>query len=540
MGWTRGGDLEFYLAQRVIADQISQLGFQINHQALSLGPIVDKLVNRNYQFYNSAFFGEIPDLEPNFRLGAFHTKGIPDGSNYSQYRNPTEYDPAYDEFKQTVKAEPRKQAAQKCSRILNRDQPYLFTHAADILAVANTNHFTGWKPGNYDWPFFNFENFNSLEPVNGQENLVLAETREPTQVNYMSLTDGLPNKQLNMMYHDHLVTVDASGEPLPWAAKDWTIQSPTTIDFTLREGMKFHDGEEVTAEDVAFTFNFLKQYKVPYVINFYQSIDNAEALEDYKVRINFSQADGAFIAAGTAQLPILPKHVWEGVVERENLGHPREWQSEQAYISSGPFQLTEVQSGSHLTLEVFDDHHSADFNFKQLIWNIYGSKATAVGALESDEASMMMSPGVSNFERLSNVSQLQAFNLESFTAGLVLPAAGAGDNWKMNPKCLIDPAFHLALAWAIDRDEVVNTVLRGRGYKIFSILPKKHPYHASDLPVKPNNDMERARQILTDAGYRWNDNGQLMYPERRIQKIEEQQLGGSFKPPEWLPESALG
>lgn len=541
MAWSRGDNLPYHLNSQVQANQISRLGFEVEHQIQSVSTLVDRLVSRDYTMFNSAFIGDMSDGDLLFQLSAFYSENRGDGLNYSEFAN-EEYDQLFEEFRSTVDPEQRAEHAKECARHNARYQPYIWTGVPDILAATNDNHFTGWKPGPFDWPFMTYDNFSSIEPAGDRSQVILATTQEPTQINFMSQTDGFHNKVLNMLYHDHLVFINSDFEPIPWAARDWEVVDPTTMRFELREGMTFHDGEPMTAEDVEFTYDFLLEYEVPYIVSFYNSVEEANAVDELTVEVNFQEPDGAFIPSGLPQTGILPKHIWEGVVESEGLEHPREYSASEAYVGGGPFELAEVQKGEFIRLETFDDHHSADFSFDSLVWNIYGNAATAAGDLENDNASFMMNLNTSQFDRLDQASNVQTYTVEGFSTETAIVPAGASDAWsdQTTLRPWIDPAFHMAVAWATDKEEMSNVVYRGRSNPVHSVNAPSHPQGPSNdsLPVTPSGNLDKARQVLIDAGYRWNDQGQLVMPRDRLDEIEQQQRDGSFSHADYVPDSA--
>lgn len=541
MSWSRGDNLTLHLNSRVQGKQMERLGFTINYKTQSVSTLVDRLINRNYTIFNSAFIGDMSDGDLLFRLSGFASSTRGDGLNYSEFSS-SEYDELFNTYKGIIDFGPRTEAAKECAKFNAQYQPYIWSSAPDVLSATNSNHFTGWKPGPFDWPMMTFDNFNSIEPVGDRSQVVMAATLEPSQINVMSLTDGFHNKILSMMYHDHLVFIDSNFEPVPWAAKDWEVVDPTTMRFTLREGMTFHDGEPMTAEDVAFTYDYLQEYKVPYIVSFYESVENATAVDEHTVEFTFKQPDGAFIPSGLPQTPILPKHIWDGVVEEEGLEHPRQWSDDKALVGGGPFKIDNVEQGSFIKLSTFDDHHSADFSFDSLIWNVYGSSSTAVGDLENDNASFMMNLNSTQFDRLSQASNVETHNVPGFSAECAILPAGASDAWgdQATIRPWIDPAFHLAAAWATDKEELVNVVHRGRGTPAHSVSPEAHVQGPAteELPVAPGGNLQKAKQILIDAGYRWNDTGQLMMPRDRLDEIEQAQLDGSFSHAEYVPDSA--
>jgi len=98
----------------------------------------------------------------------------------------------------------------------------------------------------------------------------------------------------------------------------------------------------------------------------------------------------------------------------------------------------------------------------------------------------------------------------------------------------------MAVAWATDKEEMSNVVYRGRSNPVHSVNAPSHPQGPSSdsLPVTPGGNLDKAKQVLIDAGYRWNDEGQLVMPRDRLDEIEQQQRDGSFDHAGYVPESA--
>ena len=98
-------------------------------------------------------------------------------------------------------------------------------------------------------------------------------------------------------------------EPEPWAASDITFVDDTTVEVTLREGMTFHDGEPVTAADVAFTLDFLSAIESPAFASRLTGLESVEAVDDLTVTIRLAEPSAAFPTVALAAVPILPRHV---------------------------------------------------------------------------------------------------------------------------------------------------------------------------------------------------------------------------------------
>ena len=87
--------------------------------------------------------------------------------------------------------------------------------------------------------------------------------------------------------------------------------SDRTIEVTLRDDVKFHDGRPLTVEDVKFTFDFAKEVKAPYYMSKIKAIESVEITGDNKLVFKLSEPFAPFMSNGLALVGILPKHIWE-------------------------------------------------------------------------------------------------------------------------------------------------------------------------------------------------------------------------------------
>ena len=133
-----------------------------------------------------------------------------------------------------------------------------------------------------------------------------------------------------------LVWKDASGF-VPQLAKEWEyVTQENAYIFKLRSDITWHDGEKFTAEDVVFTIDYVKAHPNPFVTLIGPSgVTRAEAIGDYTVKLYLEQTYAPFLNDVAGTLPIIPKHIWEGVEEPMSLTGP------EAVIGTGPYTLAD-------------------------------------------------------------------------------------------------------------------------------------------------------------------------------------------------------
>jgi peptide/nickel transport system substrate-binding protein len=321
----------------------------------------------------------------------------------------------------------------------------------------------------------------------------------------MTSTAGIRAMKLN---YEPLVRIGLDGEPRPGAATDWNVEDDTTIHVTLREDMTFHDGEPVTAEDVQFTYDYMNEWGVPALSTYYEPVDSVEIINDTEVRFHLTEPYSGFIRLGMNMIWILPMHIWDGIVEERDFEHPRDWtKTEVDTTGSGPFEITFYEPNSRAVYERHDDHHM-DFEMDTLVWSVYGSLSAAMGDLESGDIHHVKELQPEQYERAEDNDNLVAVANPSH--GYV-PVHIHNEHVPFH-----DPVVRRAMAHALDKQEIINVALSGYGdVSISPIAPANEFYHNSDVPAYEGGP-EEARQLLIDAGYRWDENGNLLVPQDRM------------------------
>ncbi len=111
------------------------------------------------------------------------------------------------------------------------------------------------------------------------------------------------------MVWDTLFAMDEKLQPQPQMVDAWSLSDDKlTYTFTLRDGLKWHDGKPVTVEDVIFSLETLREKGQPFFRFYYRDVSKAEKVGERKVKFTFGQTENRELPLIIAQLPILPKH----------------------------------------------------------------------------------------------------------------------------------------------------------------------------------------------------------------------------------------
>ncbi|HWC25461.1 MAG TPA: ABC transporter substrate-binding protein [Solirubrobacteraceae bacterium] len=296
--------------------------------------------------------------------------------------------------------------------------------------------------------------------------------------------------QMSYLY-DSLLWTDASGRLLPWLAERFE-RSPDglTYSFELREGVRWHDGRPLTADDVAFTFEyFARQPLGPLLVAQPFGVKEARATGPRSVEVELRIAAVTFLEAVAGALPIIPRHVWSSIRD------PRRAQDREVLVGTGPYLLESLSVGEGSALFVANHRYFLGAPFvRRLELRPVDDELAALRAGEIDVASTPVEgvgPGalapLRSDERYGIVA-----NTGSWTFPLIFNLARGGPP--------ADVRFRRAVALAIDRRAIVQRLLGGRGKPGNpGFLPPDHPFHVAVEQYA--FDRAAAERLLDEAGY---------------------------------------
>ena len=187
---------------------------------------------------------------------------------------------------------------------------------------------------------------------------------------------------LLMGHQDHSPVGDDSGAAYGLIA-EWLEypQSFEWVTFKLRDNAQFHDGKPITAADVVFSVDLLREHGHPQYALRLSDVTKVEALDSHRVRFTFSEGRRDLPAVAGA-IPILPKHYW---TERDF-----DDASLTPHLSSGPYRVTRVEAGRRVVLSRVEDYWARDlpvnrgrYNFDQVVFEYYRDNEVGFEAFKS-------------------------------------------------------------------------------------------------------------------------------------------------------------
>ncbi len=368
-----------------------------------------------------------------------------------------------------------------------------------------------------------------------QNQLVQSVLSDPKTFNAV-LSQESPNV-FGLIYEGLLTENPITGEKEPALAESWTISDDKLkIIFTLREDLKWSDGKPLTIDDVVFSYNQL--YLNPDIPNNYRDslrvgikgdFPVITKLDDRRVLFQISEPFAPFLDA--AGLPILPKHILEKTLQKKSPDGKLEFLSfwdvdtpPEEIVVNGPYKLKEYVTGQRIIYEKNPYYWKKDAQGKSLplidriVWAIVESTDTALLQFRSGGLdSVGVTPDY--FSLLKNEESRGNFTI--FNGG---PAYGTQfisfnlNKGSRNGKPLVDPIksrwfnnpeFRKAIAYAIDRQGMINNIYRGLGKKQNSFMSIQSPFYNKDIKGY-DYDPEKAKQLLLNAGFKYNAEGKLV------------------------------
>jgi len=283
-------------------------------------------------------------------------------------------------------------------------------------------------------------------------------------------------------------------EAQPMLATNWETKDNKTWRVHIRKDATFHDGVPVTAEDVAFTMEYLINADPAWAQSHSVTEPGSiKVINNYTVEFTLKTAFGGKYLP-FYWVPVLPKHIWEPYKD-DMLSFPNE-----KCIGSGPFKLKEFKSGRYIWFEANKDYWGERPYLDEVVFKIYGSDDALYMALKKGEIDMIGYDGcsplvVNDFKKAKNIR--------------VIVSPGIGLYWlsfnlyKDTP--LRDLNVRKAIMYGINKDKIIDVVYRGYANKADSFIYSELPEHNPNLPQYEYNT-EKAKETLNNAGYVDTDN----------------------------------
>jgi peptide/nickel transport system substrate-binding protein len=321
--------------------------------------------------------------------------------------------------------------------------------------------------------------------------------------------------------YDYLVGYKMTDmSPEPALATSWdTSDDGKTWTFHMRDGVKWSDGQPLTAADVAYTYNRVLTGKVE-GNNWESYLNNVTSVTAPDATTVVLQLSTPNAVLPLLPIPILPEHVWKDVDSKEVKSYGAEPSNGQPVVGSGPFRLVGgTAGGSTFQFEANPDYWGGAPHVDQVVFKIYKAKDPAVQALIKGEVdfveditplqvkSLQNQPGITAHEGVSPLFEEIGFNTGAVDTETGKPI---GDG---NP-ALLDPKFRHALGYAVDTKQIVKTAYQGAAIPGTTIVPSAYTkWHWDPGSEAFTFDLDKAGAELDAAGYKLGADGKRTMPD---------------------------
>ena len=449
-------------------------------------------------------------LDPDAILySMFHSSGaVENGNNVGRYVSPI-YDALLEAQRTAIDPEKRLPLVWACNQQLAVDVPAIPLYHLSGTYAYNIDVFKNWVPM-IGLGAYNTWNMVTVEPVDPSvDTFKIGNTAELETLNPLASTLFTVIQNLDLIY-DTLFKIAPDASVKPWAATSFEVVNDTTIKVNLREGMTFHDGVPVTAEHVAFSYEYCKEWKLPpFGAPYLVPIESIEVEDDYTFVFHLSYPYAPFSYLALTQIPIIPKHIWENVVTEQGLDDPTQYPNFNP-VGSGPFKFVMHVRDEVFKLERFEGHHhEPKVKFYEHI--PYASEEVAFQAVRTGEVYTTV------YKMLAATAEV-AKTLDILEV-VQVPDYGVRYYWfNQEVAPFDDVAFRKAICHALDWDYIEQKSLggygeRGSGFTAPANAAWHWPGQDAFRDREFSFDMELARVLLEKAGYSWNAQGKLMMPE---------------------------
>ncbi len=324
---------------------------------------------------------------------------------------------------------------------------------------------------------------SSAVSVSAQESgvPVIALDGEPNNLHPISATSRVTFTVLDEI-NSFLARYDKDFNILPALAESWETVDDRTWRFHLRTGVKFHDGSEMTADDVKFSIEaHLDEAQGSGIRARLEAVDRVEADDDYTATVYLKEPYAPLLDILIDRVPIIPRAVYAtpGAAKDSPVG-------------CGPFKFDEWSKNSHIQLNKFEDYWEEGLpktdGLRFLFLVEYNSAKSSLLSKQTDVLLQLSPADVPSMEQQD---------------GLIVSSVPLLGFWwigmDVEQEPFTDKRVRQAIKFVLNRQEFVDLALGGSGAPAIVPIPKNSPFYSPELEYEPN--VEMARQLLADAGF---------------------------------------
>lgn len=328
--------------------------------------------------------------------------------------------------------------------------------------------------------------------------LTYALSAEPNSLDPMAIA-MMSTFTVTYAIYDNLVEEAPDGSYVPCLAEDIIIsEDGLTYTFPIKAGVKFHDGSELTAEDVKFSIE--RTIEKGWAADMTAAIDTV-SVDGSSVVLKLKKPFGGMV--GSLASPFF------AIMSKSYLETKGDDAAKREPMGTGAYKFKEWVSGDHITLEANEEYFQGAPKIKTVVFKPITDKNTGLIALQKKEADVFLNVNASDIQKVKDDETL-AFYSTDYAAVLSL-------NTNIEAKPLDDVRVRQAIGYAINKENIINGALEGYGTPANSIIPRSCDGYSADVKTY-EYDPEKAKALLKEAGL---DSLQLKMKVKEDAKVQK-------------------
>jgi len=321
------------------------------------------------------------------------------------------------------------------------------------------------------------------------------------------------SESVNWEIFSSLTKFTREGRLVADLAEYWVNPDDLTWEIYLKKGVKFHNGSEMTAEDVKFSLVTVPEEIEKKTGEFYKresiaAIDKVEVVDSYRIKIKTKKP-----------YPLLMNDLAAiGILSKDYIG-------KEGYdanpVGTGPYRFISWEKGKEIILERFEDYYREKPIAKKVIYKIIPEEEKRIDAIskgEIDFATQMTLAGIEKIEKTAGIKPAVTPSIGITFLGIDMREKTPGIKLEKSP--LFDSGVRKAIAYGIDKEAIVNEVFKGRAKIANQVsIPEAFGYNPA-VKGYPYN-LEEAKRLLSEAGYSQGFEVELLSPDDERAKVSE-------------------
>lgn len=349
--------------------------------------------------------------------------------------------------------------------------------------------------------------------------LTFAIDQEPEGLLMDGFSASAIDAQVNEFIHEDLWTTNDELEYIPGIAS-WETEDNKVFHFTFEEGVKWHNGEELTVEDWLFALEVLAH--PDYEGDRYTYVQHIEGVDEYHNgeadTISGFEIEDDYHATITFKEKKINnlENLWSGVMPKKELEDIEVADMDSAPeirenpVGIGPFKIKEIQAGEYVSMERHDDYWQGTPKLDEILLKVIDPSLT-LGALQNGEVDFMeIRPD--DIDELENAENIEIVEQKGLGYSYIGFRFG---HWDKDNKTAVadydkfaDKKLRQAMFYALDRESIVNNYLNGKATIVNTPIPSVHWIAADESELTQYDyDPEKAEELLDEAGYKKGDDG---------------------------------